>query len=137
LPRRLVLIAVFAAALLIPAAAAQAFTAKLKAPTHHPHVGEPWKIKVSAHRDNGKPIHANAYYHFLFNGTVVQSCAPRPHARNHHKCPSGHAYQFLGSYRDTLFFPKRAIGHPLTFQVAVHGRHSGTKKLNYNITTRK
>jgi hypothetical protein len=137
LHRRLVLIAVLVAAFLISAAAAQAFSAKLKASGHHPKAGKPYPIKVIAHRGNGKPMHANSYYHFLFNGTVVKSCAPRPHARNHHKCPTGKPHQFFGSYKDILFFPKAAVGHPLTFQVVVHGRHAGTKKLNYKVTTRK
>ena len=135
--RRLVLIVAVAAALLIPAAAAQAFTAKLSAPGHHPHAGEPWKIKVAAHRGNGKPMHAHATYHFLFNGTVVQTCQPRPHARNHHKCPHGHPYAFFGSFKDVLFWPGKSVGHTLTFQVVVHGRHAGTKKLNYKVTPRR
>ena len=137
--RRLVLTAAFAAALVIPAAAAQAFTAKLTAPGHHPHAGEPWKIKVAAHRDNGKPMHANATYHFLFNGVVVKTCQPRPHAADHRKCPdkSKPPWQFFGSYKDVLIWPKASVGHPLTFQVAVHGRHAGTKKLNYQVTPRK
>lgn len=137
LHRRLVLIVVVAAAVLIPAASAQAFSAKLTAPGHHPHPGKPWRIKVSAHRDNGNPMHANATYHFLFNGTVVKTCQPRPHAANHHKCPTGHPYQFFGSFHDILFWPKASVGHPLTFQVVVHGRHAGTKKLNYKVTPRK
>jgi hypothetical protein len=82
-------------------------------------------------------MRASAYYHFLFNGTVVKSCAPRPHARNHRKCPKGHPYQFRGSYKDILIFPGAAAGHPLTFQVVVHGRHAGTKKLNYKVTVHK
>jgi hypothetical protein len=137
LRRRLVLVAVFAAALLIPAATAQAFAARLRAPGHHPHAGKPWRIKVSAHRKNGRPMHASAYYQFLFNGNVVRTCAARPHARNHRKCPHGHPYRFFGSYRDTLIFPKRAVGVPLTFRVVVHGRHAGTKKLNYKVKVRK
>ena len=135
--RRLVLIVAFAAAFLIPAAAAQAFHAKLRAPGHHPHAGQPWRIKVSAHRDNGRPMHASAYYQFLFQGQVVKTCAARPHARNHHKCPTGAPYKFKGSYKDVLFFPKKSIGIPLTFRVVVHGRHAGTKKLNYPIKVRK
>jgi hypothetical protein len=137
LRRRLVLIAVVAAALLIPAAVAQAFTAKLRAPGHHPHAGEPWRIKVSAHRRNGNPMRASAYYQFLFQGQVVKTCAARPHARNHRKCPHGHPYRFRGSYRDKLIFPKKSIGIPLTFRVVVHGRHAGTKKLNYKVKVRQ
>lgn len=134
--RRLVLIAAFAAALLIPAASAQAFVAKLEANGHHPKAGKTWPIKVSAHRDNGKPMRASAFYQFVFQGQVVRTCAARPHG-NHHKCVQGKPYKFRGSYKDKLIWPKKSVGVPLTLRVVVHGRHAGTKKLNYKVTARK
>ena len=134
--RRLVLIAAFAAVLLIPAASAQAFTAKLKASGHRPEAGKPWPIKVSATK-NGKGIRASAFYQFLFQGQVVKTCAARPHARNHRKCPHGKPYQFKGSYRDILIFPKRAVGVPLTFRVVVNAKRGGTKKVSYPVRVRK
>ena len=60
---------------LATAASAQAFVAALQAPTHRPHAGKRWPIKVSAHRKNGKRLHASAYYQFVYQGQVVQSCS--------------------------------------------------------------
>jgi hypothetical protein len=135
LRRRFLAIAVLVAALLIPAASAQAFAAKLKAPTHHPKAGKPWVIHVSARRGNGRPVHASSYYQFVFNGQVVATRYPSPN--NPHRGHRHKPWKFRGSYRDLIVWPKRSIGQPLVFRVVVHERHGGTKRLNYRVTVRR
>jgi hypothetical protein len=130
--RRFVLIAVFACVLLIPAASAQAFVANLKAPGHHPRAGKAWVITVQAHRSNGKPVRASAFYQFIFNGQVVATRYPSPHGPARHK-----PWKFTGSYRDPIHWPKRAVGVRLTFRVVVHQLHGGTKHLDYKVQVRK
>ncbi len=131
--RRLVIITVLAAGMLIPASA-QAFVAKLKAPGHHPRAGQPWVIHVYARRDNGRPLHASAYYQFLFNGQVVATRYPTPN--NPHRGHRQKPWKFRGSYRDLIFWPKAAVGNPLVFRVVVHARHAGTKHVDYKVTVR-
>ena len=135
MPRRLVVIAVVVGGLLIGAASAQAFVAKLAAPGHHPTAGKRWVITVSARRSNGGPVHASSYYQFVFNGQVVATRYPTPNnpRRGHRNKP----WKFRGSYRDSIIWPKRAVGQPLVFRVVVHQRHGGTKRLNYAVTVRQ
>jgi hypothetical protein len=139
LRNRIAVLAV-AVGMLATAASAQAFVAKLKAPTHRPHAGKQWPIKVSAHRKNGKRVHASAYYQFVYQGQVVQSCKPLPSKPGGRKCNNGTTagrYHFFGSYRDVVVWPKKSIGLPLTFRVVVHARHDGTKRLNYAVKVRR
>jgi hypothetical protein len=132
---RVLIAAVCAAALLVPAAPATAksgVVAKLKAPGHHPKAGKPWPIKVTVRSKGGKGLRATALYHFIYNGQVVGVTSVYG---RHSKKP----YPFKGSYRDKLKFPKRAVGlpQPLTFQVVLKIKHHGTKHLNYKIRVRR
>jgi hypothetical protein len=123
------------AGMLFAASSAQAFTASLQAPTHHPQAGKHWPIKVGAHQ-HGKAIHASAFYQFLFSGNVVQSCTPIPNKPGGKKCNDGKSakpWHFNGSFRDVVVWPKRAIGYPLTFRVVIHARHGGTKHVDYPV----
>ncbi len=125
---------------LATAASAQAFVAALQAPTHRPHAGKRWPIKVSAHRKNGKRLHASAYYQFVYQGQVVQSCKPLPSKPGGRKCNNGTTagrYRFVGSYRDVVVWPKKSIGLPLTFRVVIHARHDGTRRVNYAVKVRR
>jgi len=116
--RRAYAISLCAAAVLLIAAPAQAgaWNLTLKAPGHHPTAGEPWPIKVGAHTRSGKPLRATAIYKFLFNGVVVGTSSP--YGRRSTK-----PYPFKGSFRDTLRWPKKAVGYRLTFRVVVKARH--------------
>ena len=88
------------------------FVVHLGAPGHHPKVGEPWRIKVSAQTRSGRDIHAAALYKFLYNGQVVSTQYPSPHSGP--KGPERHRpYRFFGSFIDRLYFPERAVGIPL------------------------
>jgi len=125
------LVALSAAALLIPAASAQAagFVVHLKAPGHHPKVGKPWKITVTATRKgSGKPVHAAAFYQFLARGSVVSTQYPAPHGGRATK-----PYHFFGKYTDALKFPKRSVGQPLTFRVVVRAGPLGTRHVDYKV----
>jgi hypothetical protein len=118
-------------ALIVPSGAHGAdFVAKLDAPGHHPKAGERWPIKVTA-KASGRPVKATAFYRFLYQGQVVSTQYPSPHAP-----PADSPYHFKGSYRDPIRWPKRAIGYPLTFQVVVHSKGRGTVKLNYKVRVR-
>jgi hypothetical protein len=135
--RKLVVLTAVTVAMLATAASAQAFIVSLQAPTHTPQAGKPWPIKVGAHKHKGgKRIHASAYYQFLFNGNIVQSCKPLPSKPGGQKCNDGthaKAYRFFGIFRDVVVWPARSIGFPLTFRVVVHARGGGTKHVDYNV----
>jgi hypothetical protein len=138
--RRLFALIAVVVVMLATAASAQAFVAKLQAPTHRPKAGQPWRIKVSAHRSNGKRLHASAFYQFVYQGNVVQSCKPLPNKPGGRKCnngPTAGRYRFYGSFRDVVVWPKKSVGLPLTFRVVVHARHDGTKRLNYPVRVRR
>jgi hypothetical protein len=125
--------AVCAAAMLFFAAPAAGFVVHLRAPNHHPKVGEPWRIKVSARTNSGRDIHAAALYKFIYNGSVVSTQYPSPHSGP--QGPERHRpYHFFGSFIDRLYFPKRAVGIPLRFRVVVRAGPLGTKHVDYGIS---
>jgi hypothetical protein len=129
-------VALCAASLLVTAAPAEAFVLHLKAPTHHPKAGKPWRIKVSAKTRSGRPVRAKATYKFLFQGRVVATRYPSPRNR---RCPNRgerhRPWRFKGSYRDTICWPRRSIGVRLKFRVVVKARHR-KKHVDYRVRVR-
>jgi hypothetical protein len=115
------------AALLILVAPAQAgsFRLHLKAPGHHPTVGEKWPIKVTAKKRSGKPVRGKAIYRFLYQGQVVATRSPYPHSRK--------PYPFRGHFKDVVHWPKRSVGIPLTFRVVVKTKRNGKKHVDYKV----
>jgi hypothetical protein len=121
------------AALLCLAAPAGAatFRATLHAPNHHPKAGDRhWFITVTARTPSGHPLRATAYYQFLFRGRVVSTQYPNPKSR---KGTRHSPWSFRGRYRDSILWPKRAIGFPLTFRVVVKVKGRGVRKLDWAI----
>lgn len=135
--RRALVAALCAALLLTTAAPAEAFVAHLRAPTHHPRVNKPWRIKVTARTRSGRPIHAKATYKFLYHGQVVATRYPSPHNKT---CPNRgerhRPWRFKGSYRDTICWPKRSVGIRLKFRVVVKAHHK-KKNLDYKVRVRR
>jgi hypothetical protein len=133
--RRPLAVALCAALLSIIALPSQAdaFSAHLRTPGHHPKVNQPWRIKVTARSRSGKALHAKATYKFLFHGHVVRTRYPSPHNKG---CPNTgerhNPWRFKGSYRDTICWPKRSVGVPLKFRVVVRAHHK-TKHLDYRV----
>ncbi len=93
----------------------------LAAPTHHPTVGAPWRIAIRAFGPGGRPLRAEVRYRFLFGGSVV--------ARRSH-------YRFSGTFHDTLRWPARSAGLPLTFRAVVTTRF-GKRNLDYRVRVRR
>jgi hypothetical protein len=93
----------------------------LAAPTHRPTVGAPWPITIRAHDPGGRPLRAAVRYRFLFGGSVV--------ARRSH-------YRFEGTFHDTLRWPARSAGMPLTFR-AVVTTPLGRRNLDYRVRVRR
>ncbi|MGO9898720.1 MAG: hypothetical protein ACLP0J_03260 [Solirubrobacteraceae bacterium] len=60
-------------------------------------------------------------YEYLYDGSVVSH-------------QPGHSFSG-GVYRDTLDFPRKAVGYPLTLRVVVTTRY-GTDDLDWAVTTR-
>ena len=131
--RRVLAVALCATFLLASAAPAEAFVAHLKAPSHHPKAGKPWRIKVTARTRSGRAIHAKASYKFLFHGQAVATRYPSPHNKG---CPNRgerhKPWSFKGSYRDTICWPKRSVGIRLKFRVLVKAQHH-KKHLDYKV----
>jgi hypothetical protein len=93
----------------------------LSATTHRPVVGAPWPIAIRAHTAAGRPLRASVRYQFLFAGSVVAR-------RSHHR--------FRGGFHDTLRWPARSVGVPLTFR-AVVVTPLGTRRLDYKVRVRR
>jgi hypothetical protein len=133
---RLLAILVSFAALAVVAAPASAadFVARLKAPGHTPKAGtKNWKITVTARTRSGKPVRATAVYKFLFNNQVVSTQNPWPgHSRG-----GPRPWRFRGKYRDTILWPARAAGFPLTFRVVVSSPGRGTVNLDWKVRVRR
>lgn len=105
-------------ALGLPAAAVAAgLTATLSAPTHYPKFNTPFRITVRASR-NGRPVSGVVSYRYLSYG---QQVATRPGGKMRN-----------GVYRDTITWPRAAVGHPLTWQVVVRTAY-GTRYISYFI----
>jgi hypothetical protein len=137
LRRRAIVAALCAALLLITAAPANAFVAHLHAPSHHPKVNKPWRIKVTARSRSGKALHAKASYKFVYHGQVVATRYPSPHNTS---CPNRgerhKPWRFKGSYKDTICWPKRSVGIRLKFRVVVKAHHH-KKNLDYKVRVKK
>ncbi len=93
----------------------------LAAPGHRPAVGAPWPIVIRAYGQDGEPLRSEVRYQFLFAGSVV--------ARRSH-------YRFRGSFRDTIRWPARSLGVPLTFR-AVVTTPLGTRRVDYAVRVRR
>jgi hypothetical protein len=137
LRRRSLVAALCAGLLLITAVSAEAFVAHLRAPSHHPKVNKPWRIKVTARTRSGRALRGKATYKFLYHGHVVATRYPSPHNRT---CPNRgerhHPWRFKGSYRDTICWPKRSAGIPLTFRVVVKVGHH-RRHVDYKVRVRR
>ena len=133
------LLAAAAVAVLVPAAPAAAGPCKLRAPTHHPKANKRWPITVSCYTASGRALRATAVYQFVYNGQVVATRWPSPHADPNSACSKNGTcrhtpYPFTGRFRDGTFtWPRRSVGISLTFRVVVRVRHGGTYNLNYAV----
>lgn len=135
--RRITVLSLIAvAATAVPATAAQAapFKATLKTPSTQPRVNKHWKITVTARSNSGKPLRATAKYQFLYDGQVVSTQYPDP---GHDVSRRHSPYPFTGKYTDSLLFPARARGFPLTFRVVVTVKGKGTINLDKAVRVRK
>lgn len=143
--RRLFALLAVAAALLVaaaPAGAAPSFVATLKAPTHHPKAGKLWRITVTVRSKSGKALKATAFYQFLLNGQVQAKAYPSPNADPKSACAKAgncrHSpWSFKGHFSDTLTWPARSTGIPLTFRVVVKVKGMGTKNLDYAVRVQR
>jgi hypothetical protein len=134
-PRTLAILAC-SAAVLVPAAPASAasFVARLKAPNHSPKAGtKHWRITVTARTNSGRALRATAVYQFLYNGQRVSTQNPNPG----HSTAGPRPYSFKGRYRDTILWPRRAVGYPLTFRVVVSVRGRGHRNLDWAVRVRR
>jgi hypothetical protein len=84
-------------------------------------VGAPWPITIRARDAAGRPLRAAVRYQYLFAGAVV--------ARRSH-------YRFLGAFHDTIRWPVRSVGVPLTFR-AVVTTPLGTRRLDYDVRVKR
>lgn len=135
-PRILLVLASAATAVLIGAtpASAAAFKATLDAPNHTPKGGaKNWKITVTAKSNAGKALRAAATYEFLFNGQKVSTQYPNPG----HTEGGTRPYRFTGRYSDTILWPKRAAGYPLTLRVVVSVAGKGHVNLDWKVRVQR
>jgi hypothetical protein len=105
----------------MPHAKPAPFIAKLRATTHRPKAGRAWPIVVRATTRAGKPLAATSRIRFLFGGRVVGR---------------GATAHFVGVHRETVTWPRRSAGFPLTFRVVVTTSR-GTRNLDYPVEVRR
>jgi hypothetical protein len=142
---RLTVMLIALAAMLVPAASAQAapFVAKLKAPSHSPKANTFWPITVTARTSSGRALRATATYQFVYNGQVVATRYPSPNANPKSACSKAGTcrhtpWPFRGTLRDRTFtWPARAVGIPLTFRVVVNVKGMGRVNVNYSVRVRR
>ena len=96
---------VIAAALALPASAAAAsFRITPHIANHTPIVNKKWPIELTVTAGR-KRLSGSVRYEFLFDGSVVSH-------------QPGHRFTD-GIYRDTMVFPSRSLGEPLTLRILV------------------
>lgn len=120
-PLRPLALSLIVTAALPAAAQAASFKITPHIRNHTPIVNRKWPVEliVTAGR---KRLSGSVRYEFLFEGTVVS------HQR-------GHGFT-RGVYRDTLLFPPRSLGQPLTLRFVVKTRY-GTRHLDWALKTRQ
>ena len=97
--------------------------ASLKAPNHAPIAGRDWAYAVHVTDARGRPLSGSVKIQFTFGGQVVGTDHPAVHPLRH------------GVWRDTLTFPKDAVGYPLIFE-AVLRTSAGSATLGWPVTVR-
>jgi hypothetical protein len=135
------LLVAVSAAILLPAASAQAApcVARLTAPGHRPKVNKLWPVTVTCRTRSGRAVSATATYEFLYQGQVVATRYPSPNANPNSKCSRAgtcrHSpWPFKGRFRDSTFsWPRRAVGFPLTLRVVVRVKGKGAVNLDYAV----
>jgi hypothetical protein len=106
-----------------PVAAACGYTARLRAPTHHPKANRLWKITVTT---STRRLTA-AHYEFFFHGQKVST-----QYVNYKR-----SFKFRKRFSDpTIKWPPRSVGYPLTFRVVLHNA-CGTRNINYAVKVRR
>jgi hypothetical protein len=119
---RLVLIAVAALALALPAAAATPpFKASLKTTTTTPIVDQPWRWTVVARDAAGKPLAARLRLQILV-GTLVVGCWKGSAMTQCSGANAGDWIPFKGVKRGVLTWPAQSAGVKLTFQAVVNAK---------------
>jgi hypothetical protein len=104
-------------------ATACSYTARLRAPTHHPRANKLWKITVTL---STRRL-TSAHYEFFFHGQKVSTQYVN---YNHH-------FKFRKRFSDpTIKWPPRSVGYPLIFRVVLHNA-CGTKNINYAVKVRR
>ena len=93
--------------------------------THKRQYDAVWPITVTARR-NGKPIAGRIYYQFLSFGRIVACRTVKTPARP----------RFSGTFHDTIQWPRKSVGLPLTFRVVLRTKY-GLKNINYAVTVQK
>lgn len=81
--------------------------AALSATTHHPVATKNWTYTVTATDAQGHPLSGTVETEFAFQGAVVGKETPPIHRLK------------AGRLKDTIQFPKMAVGAPIELQVVV------------------
>ena len=107
------------ATLMLPATAlAAAFRLTPHIANHAPIVNKLWPIRIDVTRGATK-LSGSVSYDFLFSGSVVST-------------QKGHSFT-KGVYRDSLLFPPKSTGVPLTLRIVVTTRF-GTEHIDWKVT---
>ena len=91
-------------------------------PNHTPTINKKWPVRLTVTRGSTK-LSGSVRYEFLFAGSVVSK-------------QRGHKFT-NGVYRDTMIFPARSLGQPLTLRILVSVPKYGTEHIDWKIATKK
>jgi hypothetical protein len=110
------------AALALPASALAAnFKLTPHIANHAPTINKKWPITIDVTKGKTK-LSGSVTYQFLFSGSVVST-------------QKGHSFT-NGVYKDSLDFPSKSIGQPLTLRIVVKTK-DGTEHVDWAIKPKK
>lgn len=89
---------------------------------HTPTINRKWPVRLTVTRGRTR-LSGTVKYEFLFDGTVVSHQA-------------GHKFTH-GTYTDTMIFPPKALGEPLTLRILVTVPKYGTEHLDWKVTAKQ
>ena len=98
--------------------------ATFSAPTHRPVATKNWTYTVTATDAQGHPLSGTTLTEFAFQGMVVGRETPPIHTLTD------------GHLKDTIQFPKMAIGQPIELQVVVR-TSKGSVTLHWPVSVQK
>lgn len=89
---------------------------------HTPIINRKWPLRLTVTRGRTK-LSGSVRYEFMFAGSVVSD-------------QPGHRFSH-GVYRDTMIFPPKSLGEPLTLRILVTVPRYGTEHVDWRVRSKR